>query len=71
MVRESRVLLEGSMSVTRRKRLMDEFVICRLNKYVPGTWDPAHRLGPVARANEVISATPTHATGRRGGGKWL
>lgn len=27
----------GSTSVTRRKRMMDEFVICRLNKYVPGT----------------------------------
>lgn len=28
------------MSVTQRKRLMDEFVICRLNKYVPGRLDP-------------------------------
>lgn len=27
----------GSTSVTRRKRMMDEFVICRLNKYVPRT----------------------------------
>lgn len=68
----------GSTSVTRRKRMMDEFVICRLNKYVPGTlnWDStqlnsstAPRYRPAARANEVISATPPHATGRGGSNK--